>query len=412
MHRIEIHEGERQRLLRVLQIGKFYAPKRGGMETHLKTICDRLSPYVKLETLVANTARRTAVDTVDGIRVVRAGSWLTCAGASLCPSMIGQIRRSNADLIHIHLPNPPAVLAYLLSGHQGRLVMTYHSDIVRQKFLAKVVEPMMDAALARADALIVTSAIYLRTSPVLSRFVDSCRIIPFGISLDEYNECSADAIADVRARFGSPLLLTVGRLVYYKGMEHLVRAMAGIPATLLVIGEGPLKPELERLAREVGAAERVHFLDRVEDLMPYYRAAEVFVFPSVARSESFGLVQLEAMACGLPIVNTCLPSAVPFVSVDGISGFTVAPGDPQALAAAVNRLLENPGLRSRYARAARRRVEQQFSMDGMIRRILEVYREAAGAIAEEATSVPVLERFRQVMHAMETEREARHSELW
>ena len=400
MHRLDMWNEEPQRQLHVLQIGKFYAPKRGGMETHLKALCEGLRWAARIEVLVSNTGRRTVVDQVDGIRVTRAGTWLDCAGASFSPAMAGCIRRSRADLVHIHLPNPPAVLAYLLSGHRGRLVLTYHSDIVRQKYLGAAVGPLMDLAIARADAVIVTSAMYLRTSPVLSRFVDSCRVIPFGIALDEYRRVPAQQVNEIRARFGTPIVLNVGRLVYYKGLEHLVRAMAQVKATLLLIGNGPLRPALERLARETGVAGRVRFLDRVDDLAPYYHAAEAFVFPSVARSESFGLVQLEAMACGLPIVNTSLPSGVPFVSVDGVSGLTVPPADAEALAKAMNLLLQNPELRARFSAAARQRVEQQFSVGMMLDKTWDLYREVAGLSQEPVLQPsPLLARFRDVMNA-------------
>jgi rhamnosyl/mannosyltransferase len=166
----------------------------------------------------------------------------------------------------------------------------------------------------------------------------------------------------------------VGRLVYYKGAEYAVRAMTKIDANLLIIGDGPLKQNLERQARELGVADRVFFLGKVDgSISPWYQASDVFILPSIARSEAFGIVQLEAMACGKPVVNTDLASGVPYVSLDGETGITVPPSNPEALADAVNRLLDNPSLRAAYGQAAVRRVQNEFSLDLMVRRTLEVY---------------------------------------
>jgi glycosyltransferase involved in cell wall biosynthesis len=170
--------------------------------------------------------------------------------------------------------------------------------------------------------------------------------------------------------------------VYYKGIEHAVRAMTMIRgANLLIIGDGPIKQSLQRLARELGVAHRVFFLGKVAgSIASYYQACDVFVLASIARSEAFGIVQLEAMAAGKPVVNTHLATGVPFVSIDGETGITVPPGSAESIAAAVNRLLDDPALRTAYGNAAMRRVHSEFSLEQMVRRTIEVYR-AAGAEA-------------------------------
>ena len=180
-------------------------------------------------------------------------------------------------------------------------------------------------------------------------------------------------------------MLGVGRLIYYKGFENLVRAMADVRATALIAGDGPLGGALAAEAARLGVADRVVLMGRVNDadLKACYHACDVFALPSVERSEAFGIVQLEAMACGKPVVNTRLDSAVPHVSLDGLTGLTVAPGDPAALAAALNALLDDPARRAAMGAAARRRVREEFSAELMARRTLEVYREvvAGGARA-------------------------------
>jgi len=290
--------------------------------------------------------------------------------------MAAQIRTSGADLVHIHLPNPTAVLAYLASGYRGRLVITYHSDIVKQKVLARVFQPYLDAALRRSSAIIATSTSYLATSPVLQAFRDRCHVIPYGIDTAAFEHRDPDAAQRTRARFGERLVVTVGRLVYYKGLEHLIRAMANVRGKLVIIGDGRLRGKLERLAAQLGVAERVIFAGVLSnaEVVAYYHAAAVFVLASVARSEAFGIVQIEAMAAGLPVINTSLDTGVPLVSVDEQTGLTVPPADPEALAAAINRLLDDANLRQKFGQAGVVRARQEFGLDGMLERTLKLYR--------------------------------------
>jgi rhamnosyl/mannosyltransferase len=363
------------RPMRVLHVGKFYPPHRGGMESHLHALCTELKEHVGVEVLVAGEGRRTTEETVDGVRVTRAGTLLNLSAAPVCPSMVGRIRAAEADLVHIHLPHPTAVLAYMASGHRGRLVFTYHSDVVRQKALARLFRPVLRRALRRADAVVVASPNYLESSDVLGEFRDKCRVIPFGIPVAQFDRPDPAEVASIRERYGPRIVLGVGRLIYYKGFEHLIRAMRGVRGRLLIVGSGPLRARLEAEAGACGVGDRVSFLGEVRDVAPFYHAADVFALPSVARSEAFGIVQLEAMACGRAVVNTDLASGVTFVSPGGVTGITVPPADPSALSHAVNVLLDDPALRERYGRAGRLRVENEFSLDVMTRRTLALYRE-------------------------------------
>jgi rhamnosyl/mannosyltransferase len=286
--------------------------------------------------------------------------------------MVRGIRESGADIVHLHLPNPAAVLAYLASGHRGRLVVSYHSDVVRQRFLAAAFEPFLQWLLRRAEAIIVATPNYLDSSPALARHRDRCIVIPYGVSDTEFQATDAE-VAALRQRYGDRIVLGVGRLVYYKGFEHIIDAMTEIEGHLLIVGDGPLRPELEARAVARGISDRVTFLGMVERTAPFYHVADVFVLASVARSEAFGIVQLEAMACGTPVVNTRLASGVPYVSRHGETGITVPPGDPVALAAAVNRILGDSALRHLYGSAARVRVRDVFDQDDMGERMLELY---------------------------------------
>lgn len=359
--------------VRVLHVGKFYPPHPGGMETHLKSLCGELKSLLNVEVIVANDGRQTRIESIEGISVTRVGTLLALAAAPVCPDLSRKIRETKAALVHIHLPHPTAILAYLRSGHRGRLVFTYHSDIVRQKILSRAFWPILRHALKRADAIIVTSPNYVEASPVLRKFREKCRVIPFGIPLTEFDQPDAIEIEKIRRKYGPRIILGVGRLVYYKGFEYLIRAMKKTDAHLVIIGSGPLAEALEREKRVCGVAGRVTILTDVEDVVPYYHAADVFALSSIARSEAFGIVQLEAMACRKPVVNTDLDSGVPFVSVDGLTGITVPPKNVEALSEAFNTLLDDPALRDKYGHAGRERVEQEFNLKTMTERTMRLY---------------------------------------
>jgi rhamnosyl/mannosyltransferase len=380
--------------VRVLQLGKYFPPYKGGIESHLHLLCAELKEQLELDVVVCNTRPRTVRERIDGIPVTRCAEVGHLASTSLCPTMPLELSRRDYDVIHLHFPHPVGVMSYLASRKPRRhaVVVTYHSDIVRQARLLTFFRPFMQRVLARADRIICTSQTYLETSPELGAHRDRCLVVPLGIDVRRWRP-TPDAEAkgrELRARYGTPLLVGVGRLTYYKGFEHAIRAMRQLEANLVVVGEGPLRERLAASARECGVADRVHLVGDVPDLRPFFLAADAFVFPSVARSEAFGIVQLEAMASGLPVVNTALDSGVPFVSRHGETGFTVPPADADALAGAIRELLRDPARRAALGAAARRRVEQEFGKEAMAARVAGAYSEAvafaAGAGAASASA--------------------------
>lgn len=364
------------RRMRVLHVGKFYPPHRGGMESHVETLARELSAEVDVQVLVSSDGRQTVRETLDGIPVTRIGTLASFASASINPGMARAIREANADVVHFHHPNPTGVLSYLASGRRGPLVVTYHSDIIRQRVLGAAFAPVLHRFLRGAHAILASSPDYAASSPVLQKHAERVRIVPFGIRAEAFETADPDAVAAIRARYGPRLVVGAGRLVYYKGFDYLVRAMAGVDARLVLLGDGPLRGALRSLAAETGVADRVDLPGSVPELAPWYHAADVFALPAVARSEAFGLVQLEAMAAGTPVVNTRLDSGVPFVSRDGETGITVPPADVEALAAALGRLLDDAPLRRRLGDAGRERVRREFSLHRMVAQTLAVCREA------------------------------------
>lgn len=370
-----------RRTMRVLHIGKYYPPEKGGIETHVSGLCEALATHAEVSVLVANRGPGTVRERVNGIPVTRAGTLLTLSGAALCPAMVRLIRGARAELIHLHTPNPGGVLAILASGYRGPLIVSYHSDVVRQKALNILFQPVMDWLLARSAAILATSSAYLEASPVLVRFRRQCRVIPYAIDTTAMNAVQPEAVEGIRRRYPGPLILSVGRMVSYKGFDYLVRAMREVRGTLLLVGEGPLLGALQRLAAECGVGERVRFTGAVRDARPYYHAADVFVLPSVTTAEAFGIVQLEAMAAAKPVINTNLRSSVPYVSPHQVSGLTVPCRDAGALSSAINLLLGREDLRARFGEAGRRRVEQEFTFEQLVRRTAGLYEEVLAAPA-------------------------------
>ncbi len=234
--------------VRVLHVGKFYPPHMGGIETHLQALSGKLNEAVNLRVLVSSDNRSTCQEIIDGVNVLRVATPLTLFSTPICPAMVARIRASKADLVHIHVPNPTAILAYLASGHRGRLVITYHSDTVRQRILGSLFEPFLHAALRRSSAVIATSPNYLATSTVLAAHRERCHVIPYGIDIAQFQAYDSDAVANIRKQFGERLVISVGRLVYYKGFEYLIRAMAQVRGKLLIVGDGPLRSSLQGLA--------------------------------------------------------------------------------------------------------------------------------------------------------------------
>lgn len=229
----------------------------------------------------------------------------------------------------------------------------------------------------RRSILIVTSPNYADSSPFLKKHASSCRIVPLGIDMERVKSNDEKLQAHMRERFGPRMILGAGRHIYYKGFQYAVEAMKSVDGHLVIVGDGPLRVELEAQARQIGVETKVTFLGSVEqtELNALYAVAKVFVLPSIARSEAFGLVQVEAMANATPVVNTSLDSGVPYVSPHNETGLTVEPGNSKELADALNRLLDNHFLRERLGNAAKQRVIELFTLEEMARRTLAVYRE-------------------------------------
>ncbi len=349
------------------------------METHLQLLCEQLRETMPVHVVVSSTSRATVHEQLNGVDILRLGTTFKLAGASVSPGMRDHIHRFRDSLVHIHLPNPTATLAYMASGHRGPLIATYHSDIVRQRILGSAYGPFLRRFLDRCDSIIVASHGYLKSSEVLRAFKNKCVVIPFGMDLSRWPEARAESVAAIRSRFGQRIVLGVGRFVGYKGFEYLIKGMQTVDAHLLLVGSGPLEGRYNELIAKHGLWHRVTLLSHVPDVAQYYHAADVFVLPSITRAEAFGIVQLEAMASAKPVINTTLDSGVPEVSLHGETGVSVAARDSDALSDALRSMFANERLRHMYGERARLRVEHSFSAEAMVRQTLMAYKAAYAA---------------------------------
>jgi rhamnosyl/mannosyltransferase len=272
-------------------------------------------------------------------------------------------------------------ITQLLGASQLPFVLTYHADIIKQKLFLPVYRPVLNLLFKKTRKIIFSARENIATS-LVDPYQDKCVVIPFGVEIESFRlgdqeDAEVDAL---RNELGGPAALFVGAARYYKGLDVLLRALVKVEGKLIVAGRGTQSLSLKQLAVDLGVQNRVRFLGEIapSQLRILLHAAEVFVLPSIDRCETFGIGQLEAMACSKPVVSTDLPTGVRSVNRHGITGFVVPPGEPDALADALNRLLTDARLRTELGEAARRRVEHEFGADRMVSKTLEVYREVLG----------------------------------
>jgi rhamnosyl/mannosyltransferase len=372
--------------MHILHIYKDYPPILGGIENHVRLLAEAQALRGhRVTVLVTNPAgRRTAITDEGGVRVVRAARLGTVVSTPLSLALPQQLSRIRPDLVHLHFPYPVGEVSQWVMRRGRATVLTYHSDVVRQRTIMRFYRSVLVRVLAGVDAIIVGSP-PMQESSYLQAYRDKLHLIPYGIPLARFQEPpTPDILARLHSSYGDALdrsrapggclLLFVGRLRYYKGLDHLIRALPGIPARLLVVGIGPMEEEWKALAADAGVGDKIAWLGEAPDadLPAIYHLVDLFVLPASHSSEAFGLVQVEAMAAGLPVVCTELGTGTSYVNQDGLTGLVVPPADPFALRDAVNRLIADPDLRQSMGAAARARAST-FGLDSMVDKVLALY---------------------------------------
>lgn len=368
-------------MIRALTFGRFADDNFGGLERYVFELARGLQGEVEFTNIVAKRGGPPDVEIVG--ETVYARPWGSLGGTPVCPTMpwhtLARHRAHPFDLVHLQFPaDPMAHLSASLLPAAVPRVLSWHSDIVRQQGLLRYYRPFLDRLVRSADAIIGATPSHFSASTQLAavRGPERLHVVPYGFDLARFHE--RPGLADeLRARYDGVIVFALGRHVYYKGFEFLIRALPRLPAVQLLLGgQGPLTPDLRRIAAEAGVAQRVHFVGRIPeaDLAAYYHACDVFCMPSIEPAEGFGIVQIEAMACGKPVVCCELRNGVTWVNRNGETGLVVERGDASALASAIDRLAGDVALRRKLGEQARRWAMATFTTEAMARGTLAVYK--------------------------------------
>lgn len=363
----------------ILQIGKFY-PIKGGVEKVAYDLMTGLSTNeIHCDMLCATVAGKGKTIRLNPYaQLMECHSWGKAAATMIAPSMITTLRKvcPSYDIVHVHHPDPMAALALALSGYKGKVVLHWHSDIQKQKYLLRLYRPLQDWLLRRADLIVGTSPVYLDESPFLKKVQQKTVCLPIGVPpiLPE-----PEAVDKLRKQYGEKkIVFSLGRLVAYKGFTHLVEAARFLKDdyVILIGGTGALKQALSQQIKRLGLENKVVLLGRIpeNELPTYFGACKVFCLPSVQKTEAFGIVQIEAMSCGKPVVATRIPqSGVPWVNKHGVSGLNVMPGNAGELARAIQDIADNESVYDKYSMAAKNRYWDIFTNEHMIDKCKRIY---------------------------------------
>lgn len=366
--------------MRILQIGKFY-PLKGGVEKVMYDLWRGLTQKgVECDMLCAANQKRHGLELVsDYGRLICTNTWFKLASTMISPGMIWNLRKNcrQYDIIHIHHPDPMACIALFGSGYKGKVVLHWHSDILKQRALLSFYNPLLQWLVGRADMIVGTTPIYVQSSPFLTHWQYKVSYLPIGI---KRITPVPERVEQIRQRYpGKKIVYSLGRLVEYKGYEYLIEAAHYLPDDYIILigGDGPLKQTLYRKITTEHLSEKVKLLGFIsnDEFASYFGACDLFCLSSIWKTEAFAIVQVEAMSCGKPVVATKIEgSGVAWVNKDGFSGMNVKPCDAKELASVIRLILSDERQYATFAENARKRYDSLFTQDRMIDNCLAIYR--------------------------------------
>lgn len=365
--------------MKVLHLYRTYFPDtQGGLEEAVRQICGGAKKYgVESRVLTLSDNPSPAIIEYPEATVIRARKNIEPMSCSMGVGMFAEFRRQAAwaDLIHVQFPWPFADLVYLLSGVDKPTIITYQSDVVRQRLLNFCYRPVMKAFFRHADRIVATSDNYVASSPELRSYSDRLEVIPLGLDEKAYAPASEQKLKSVKQRFGSDFMLFVGVLRYYKGLHFLLQAMRSAPYELVIAGSGPEEAALKKQAQQLGLTN-VHFAGYVDDetKVALFELCRAVVFPSFLRSEAYGVTLLEASMFGKPMISADIGTGTSFINEHEHTGIVVKPGDSVDLRQAMDMLQQQAQLASDMGKAARERYERLFTGDMMGERYARLYR--------------------------------------
>ena len=375
----QIAQAKAVRPLKILQVYRTYHPEsEGGVEQVIRQLAIGLNNLGHTVRVFAPSQSGPATYELDGVNVVTSKLDFVVASCGFTFSGIDEFRRQLewADLVHYHFPWPFADMLHSLSDVSIPSVVTYHSDIVRQKYLLPFYVPLMKRFFNRVDCIVATSTQYANSSQLLRGQTIKPRVIPIGIDEDTFPEVSNNTLEEVRLKFGEDYFLFVGVLRYYKGLDVLLDAAISGHFKLVIAGSGP---ELSRLNEKYDLEKipQVQFAGRVseETKMALYKLCKAVVLPSFSRAEAFGVTLLEGAMMSKPLISASPESGSSYVNIDGLTGLVAVPNDVQSLKQAMHRLQDNPEWGKLLGNNARSRYEEEFAGSKMVASYAQVYNE-------------------------------------
>ncbi len=370
--------------MKILVLGKFYPPVRGGIETHLQDLARAIGSTHDVTVLVHHEGRETIEERVDGVRLIRAGTLLRPLNQPISPAMLWLVRTLHPDVVHLHFPNAWSSLALLATGGRQPLIISHHADILGREPARSLVVLGYRQLARRARVVVVSRRNNHRCSAHLQALpLREVREIPFCAEPSPFAAEPGfvdEANALRRSHFGDKrVAIFVGRLVAYKGADQMIAALQPTPLLrLVVVGGGPLDGALRAQARALGVDDRIFFTgacdERTKQL--WLAASDFLILPSTTIAEAFGIVQIEAMLWSKPVLTTNLPSGVPEVGEPNETSLVVPPSDVVALAEAMRRLTNDVDLCGRLGAAGFERARKLFSFERFTRNCLELYSDA------------------------------------
>jgi rhamnosyl/mannosyltransferase len=369
--------------MKVLHFFKTYWPDSfGGVERTIHAIAEGTAKWgIGSDVLSLSKAPEENSRAFDGHNAYKAKLDFEFASTGFSRDVFRRFRElaGRADIVHYHFPWPAMDVVHLSSGLKKPTVVTYHSDIVKQRILLQFYKPVMHSFLRSVDVIVATSPNYAATSEVLQRYRAKTQIIPLGLDEGNYPRAPEDVKAYWRRRFPKPFFLFVGVLRYYKGLHTLLKASREMSIDVVLIGEGPMESWLKTYSKD-HRLDNIHFLGFLPDTdkSALLELSTAFVFPSHLRSEAFGLSLVEAAMFGKPMISCDIGTGTSFVNIDGRTGLVVPPNDPTALAGAMTCLATNADLARKFGHGARSRYLEFLTVDAMATAYVSIYNRLGG----------------------------------
>lgn len=366
--------------MRVLHFYKTSFPDTmGGVEQVINQIA-RGAKKFNVDTDVLSLTRARVPDTIelDGYLAHRTRLDLQIASTGLSASAFWRFSQlaKQADVIHYHFPWPFMDVVHFATRVKKPTVVTYHSDIIKQKNLLKLYCPLKSKFLASVDRIVATSPNYLITSDVLAKFSSKVSVIPIGLDKSTYPDSDEARLQYWRGKFGPKFFLFVGVLRYYKGLHILVQAAQGIDYPIVIVGAGPIEAELKTQATKLGL-RNIYFMGQLpdEDKIALLTLCYGVLFPSHLRSEAFGISLLEGAMHGKPMISSEIGTGTTFINIANETGLVVPPSDPAALQRAMRYLWEHPEQSAEMGKCAEERYWKHFTAEQMVKSYVELYGE-------------------------------------